>query len=108
MARKAMKMVDFRKLLTYISANHSFSKGGKKIKYVEPVIDMRTGDIFCVKFRGFNDKTFSITNENSDRDLEKWIYDWLNGVLVDEENGYYSAGGTWVENIPDDEQWHGS
>lgn len=79
-------MIDFRKLLTYISNNHSFLKGGKKIKYVEPVIDMRTGDIFCVEFRGFNDKTFSITNENSDKDLEKWIYDWL-----DDKNEYQST-----------------
>ena len=75
--RKLMKMKEFRELLTYISIRHGFRVGGKRIKYVEPVIDMRTGEIFCVKFRGFHDKEFSVTNENSERDLEKWIYEWL-------------------------------
>lgn len=72
-----MTFLEFRELLNYIQDNHRFSRGGKGIKYVEPTIDMRTGDVFCVSFRGWNDKTFSKTNENSDRDLKEWIYEWL-------------------------------
>lgn len=72
-----MTFLEFRELLNYIHDNHRFSRGGKGIKYVEPTIDTRTGDVFCVSFRGWNDKTFSKTNENSDRDLKEWIYKWL-------------------------------
>ena len=78
MARKPLSFLAFRKLLTHISEHHRFSRGGWKIKYVTPHIDMRYGDIHCVQFRGmFGEKDFSITNENKERDLEKWIYDWL-------------------------------
>ena len=38
---------------------------------------MRFGDIYAIEFRGFNDKIFSITNENRDKDLYKWIMEWL-------------------------------
>lgn len=75
--RKPMKLDEFIVLLRYIDKYHSFRSGGKKIKYVEPVFDTRTRDIFCVQFRGFHDKTFAITNENADRDLKEWIYSWL-------------------------------
>ena len=75
--RKPMNMEDFRFLLLYIQMNHKW--GGKHIKYVTPTFDMRTGDIHRVEFHGMEDKVFSITNENSDRDLEMWIADWLDG-----------------------------
>lgn len=75
--RKPMNMEDFRFLLLYIQMNHKFARGGKHIKYVTPTFDMRTGDIHRIEFHGMEDKVFSITNENADRDLEMWIADWL-------------------------------
>lgn len=68
-----MTFLEFRELLTYIAKYHRFGKGGKSIKYVTPHIDMRSGDIHAIEFRGFNDRVFSITNENRDRDLKQWI-----------------------------------
>lgn len=81
--RKPMKMSDFKKLLIYIDENHSFSKlKGLKIKYVMPVIDMRSSDIHSITFRGlFGEKVFSITNENKDRSLEKMIHQWLESKI---------------------------
>ena len=77
--RKSMSHKGFLSILAEIHANHRFARGGKHIKYVTPTFDMRTGDIHRVEFHGMEDKVFSITNENSDRDLELWIADWLDG-----------------------------
>lgn len=74
--RKPMSFAEFRELLNFIQQYHKFGKG-KSIKYVTPHIDMRYGNIHAIEFRGFHDKTFSITNENKDKDLLKWIMDWL-------------------------------
>ncbi|MDT2677945.1 hypothetical protein [Enterococcus gallinarum] len=70
--RKPMSLNQFKELLVHINKFHKFGKG-KSIKYVTPHIDMRFGDIYAIEFRGFNDKIFSITNENRDKDLYKWI-----------------------------------
>lgn len=75
--RKPMSIDEFTELLNFIKKYHKFGKG-KSIKYVTPHIDMRFGDIHAVEFRGFHDRTFSITNENRERDLLAWIMEWLN------------------------------
>lgn len=75
--RKPMTFNDLRDFLNYVEKNHKFGKG-KSIKYVTPHIDMRYGNIHAIEFRGFNDRVFSITNENKDRDLYVWIMEWLN------------------------------
>lgn len=55
-----MKFEQYRELLSYIDHNHSFKRNmGKKVKYIDSTIDMRTGEIFCITFRGlFDDKVF--------------------------------------------------
>ena len=77
--RKEMSIEDLRSLLQYIEKNHSFRKSkGKRVKYVSPTCDMRTGSIFHVNIRLTGEgKDFSLTNEDKDRDLLKWIVDWL-------------------------------
>lgn len=69
---------EFRELLRHINEGHSFKKGkGKKIKYIEPIIDMRTGKIFAIKFRGWHDKEFAIVNENRNKNLLELVKEWL-------------------------------
>lgn len=77
--RKTMSLQDFVELTKYVQENHS-SIDGKRIKYITPHYDTRAEDIFSVQFRGFlyPEKTFSLVNENKDRDLKEWIYSWLN------------------------------
>ena len=78
MSRKALSWGDFKKVMQEVDTNHRFARGGKNIKYVDPIIDMRTRDIFCVTFRGLDgEKTLSITNENRNKDLYKMIMDCL-------------------------------
>ena len=74
-----MNLNDFRDLLNYIEKNHSFRRGkGKMIKYVSPTCDMRSGDIFHINLRqAGNGVDFSLTNENKDRNLKRWVMDWL-------------------------------
>lgn len=77
---KMMTLKDFQGLLQYIDRNHSFKRGGKgkRIKYVEPTIDMRIGKIFALRFRGFHDHEIAVVNENRDKNLKEMTYDWLN------------------------------
>lgn len=75
-----MTVKEYVELLQYIDAKHSFGRmQGKEIKYIEHVFDFRTNKIFCVKLRPIlsDEVIFSITNENKDRNLKEWIYEWL-------------------------------
>ena len=72
-----MKLEEFTELVDYVHGKHRFGRGGRGIKYIEPVYDTRYGDIFCIIFRGWDDKIFSLTNENKNRDLKEWVYEWL-------------------------------
>lgn len=81
-----MSIDDFRELCNYIESKHSFRNAqGKRIKYVSPTCDMRIGSIFHVNLRlSGKGKDFSITNENKDKDLKSWIFDWLDNGSWDE------------------------
>lgn len=83
-----MSIADLGTLLEYIHRNNSpFAPGrmyngkqGPIIKYVNPVIDMRGGQVFTVVLRRFGDEVvFSTTNENRDKpeSLEDRIYHYL-------------------------------
>lgn len=77
---KCMSIIEYVELLKYIDENHSFGRlKGKKIKYIEHIFDFRTNEIFCIKLRPIcsDEVIFSITNENRDKDLKEWIYQWL-------------------------------
>lgn len=76
--RKTMSMKDLQNLLQLIEEKHRFGRGkGKGIKYVIPYLDMRHRDIYAIDFRGWNDKSFSLVNENKDKNLFLWILSWL-------------------------------
>lgn len=81
-SRKPMTLHEFIDLTNVVIEKHSYTKG-RKIKYITPNVDTRTGDIFSVQFRGYlyPEKIFSLVNENSNRDLKKWIYSWLDGDI---------------------------
>lgn len=72
---KPMTLTEYSELLKYINENHSFKKGmGKMVKYISHTFDFRTLMISRVDIDG---KIFSITNENSHKNLKKWIMDYL-------------------------------
>lgn len=86
MTRKALSWEDFKKVMNEVDKNHRFGRGGKSIKYVDPIIDMRTRDIFNVTFRGSDgERTFHIVNENRDKDLYEMIMDYLNSPNIENE-----------------------
>ena len=74
-----MTLQDLTKLLNYIEKNHSARNGrGRSVKYVDPCFDMRIRKIFGITLRGaFGEKSFTIVNENKDKDLYTWITNWL-------------------------------
>lgn len=80
----AMSMQSFIDLVKDIRDHYApFSavRKGRCVKYIDPVIDMRTLSVFAVSFRGFGfEQTFfSNTNENRDLpdSLETRIRVWL-------------------------------
>ena len=74
-----MTLDEFNDLVTYIQKNHSFPEmEGKRIKYITPTFDTRTGRIFHINLRLAGEgKDFSVTNENKHRKLNEWVVDWL-------------------------------
>lgn len=74
-----LSLAEFTLLVAYINENHSFAKNrGKRVKYITPIYDTRTQKIFCLQLRlSGEDLAFSITNEDKDKDLAKWVYCWL-------------------------------
>lgn len=75
-----MTIKQYIELLAYIDKNHSFRNlMGKHIKYIEHIWDFRTNKIFCVKLRPIyeDEIIFTTVNENKNRDLKQWIYDYL-------------------------------
>ncbi|AMN31309.1 hypothetical protein BFS06_11455 [Clostridium perfringens] len=70
-----LSLKDYNELLVYIKKNHDAVKGmGKRIKYVNPIIDMRTLEIYSIKI---GNKNFSVVNENKHKNLKEWIYNYL-------------------------------
>jgi hypothetical protein len=87
--RKTMTLGEFASLVQYIYKFHSpmspnTKMAWKRVKYVDPHMDMRTGEVFSVTFRGFGyeDVNFHCCNEFRDhpKTLECRIMDWLLGV----------------------------
>lgn len=74
-----MTLEEFNELIAYIQTNHSFPKmEGKKVKYITPIFDTRTGRIFSINLRLAGEGIdFSVTNENKHRNLNEWVRDWL-------------------------------
>ncbi len=86
-----MSFQEFGNLLKYIAANNSplNAKYPKPtVKYVDPVMDMRTNCVFAVTLRGFGcaDKVFHTQNEC--RDLEESLEERIRAYL---DTSLYSA-----------------
>lgn len=84
MTSKAMTVVQLGSLLTKVYMEHNVIRavrpGFRRIKYVNPVFDNRTGDVFSVTFRWFGGELcLHVCNEQ--RDLPDSLYDrcvyWL-------------------------------
>lgn len=77
-----MTQEQYNNLIEYIKIHHKWGKG-KSVKYIDATYDFRTNRIFGIKLRGmFEAKDFVVVNENKDKDLESWVYDWLEGKEV--------------------------
>ena len=83
-----MSFQEFGNLLKYIANNNSPMNGRypkPMVKYVDPVMDMRTNEVFAVTLRGFGfeDKVFHTQNECRDlpQSLEDRIREFLDSPL---------------------------
>lgn len=86
-----MSFKEFGGLLRHIAENNSPSASAypkPTIKYVDPVMDMRTNSVFAVTLRGFGteDKVFHTQNECRDleQSLEQRIRQYLDTPLHSE------------------------
>jgi hypothetical protein len=64
---KGLNPQQFQEILKYIQDNHAFyhfKEGSKSIKYIDSCYDSRFGDIWVVKFRGFQKWAFSTNHFN--------------------------------------------
>lgn len=88
---KALSFQELHELLNYVKQNHSpFRKTIQRVRtitYVDPHIDMRTGEVFSIEFRGFfEDKVFTVVNEGRFHpdplltQIMSWLQDtsWIN------------------------------
>lgn len=76
---KGMSSALFNEIFQYAITHHSFKEGkGRRVKYIVPTIDTRTRMINTIIFYCMaEDKVFSLTNRNKDKDLYEWIMEWL-------------------------------
>ena len=84
---KAMSFSEFNDLIKHIKDFHTFNSGskqtGKIIKYIRPSFDMRTNEVFYIRFDTYlsEPKEFLIINEF--KDIKMSLYDrcmkWLDG-----------------------------
>lgn len=80
---EAMTFKEFAEVVNYIKDKRSFiggEYGYPRVKYIDPVFDMRTNTVFSIRFRGPYEKQFGTTNDW--RDVEGRMFDhimnWLN------------------------------
>lgn len=79
-----MTLIDLANLLEYVYTWYSplaARSGRRVVKYVDPHIDMRTGECFSVTFRTYSGYVnFNTTNENRDdpKSLFARCLEWLN------------------------------
>ena len=79
---KNMSIDELRILMNYIYHHHSpfyAKQGACIIKYVDPHVDMRTGECFSITFRMYHgERSFYTTNEFRDAEpLYTRIMHWL-------------------------------
>ena len=93
--RLSMKLSDLEQLLYYINRRHKWPSTNKKVKYVRPSFDMRTADIFHINMNSkMNEIDFSITNENSNKNLLRMIICYL-----EDEDEHYIKDVSIIEDI---------
>ncbi len=83
---KGINIELFTELCRHINEHHSMGTfSGKKIKYMRPAFDFRTGRCFYIRFEGMfqsGNKDFYTVNEWRDhpKSLHARVMDWLNDV----------------------------
>lgn len=78
---KPMTINDLDSLLKYIQSRHPYSPSENTIKYIYPYFDMRDGRIHRIDmYVGTADKIFSLTGEDEDKNLFKWIVFYLENL----------------------------
>ena len=84
---RQMNFEELQTLLQHIYISHSptgnFMRGHRVVKYVEPVIDMRDGKCFAIKFQMFGDGDTTLYTQNEQRNNPESLFDrcmsWLDG-----------------------------
>ena len=83
-----MTLIDLANLLNFVHMYHSpfaTRSGRRAVKYVDPHIDMRTGECFSITFRTYGGEfNFNTTNENRNnpKSLFKRCMEWLDSDII--------------------------
>jgi hypothetical protein len=111
MELKGMSPKEFIEVIDFVEKHHYFAKWlsdeerqkevekypkitehGLNVKYVESCYDTRTGDVWKIKFRGFNQLSFSTnsligygTDTLPYETLYDWVMSFLKGEWLDED-----------------------
>jgi hypothetical protein len=78
MMSRNMNLKEFANLLNFMRANCRAiapTPGYRAVKYVTPVFDLRTDDVFTITFRGFGFEDTTLSTTNSNRELKASLYD---------------------------------
>jgi hypothetical protein len=83
---RAMDFKEFAALLRIIEAEHnplgSSGLGTKYlVKYLDPVIDMRTSSVFAIKLRTFGGPEFFLHTQNEAREIPESLFERCLNVL---------------------------
>jgi hypothetical protein len=69
---------ELNKILYQAYCLHAWPSSGRKIKYVRPYIDNRSGLCYGVVFECVGGTVeFFVVNENKHKNLGQWVWEWM-------------------------------
>lgn len=81
---KPMSFQEFGNLWKYIHENNSpltCNPNRRSVKYMDPVIDMRTNSVFAITLRGFGSEDITFHTQNECRDLPQSLFERVKEYL---------------------------
>ena len=80
-----MSFQEFANIVKHIQHNNSpltRTGGLPNIKYIDPVLDMRTNSVFAITFRGFGNADTTFHTQNECMDLKETLYERVMSYLI--------------------------
>lgn len=76
---KPMDFTEFAKVINHVKDNNSPFKARvfpkPVVKYIDPVFDMRSNQVFSITFRGFGGGDYNFHCQNEKRALNETLYE---------------------------------